>query len=47
MVCRNICKRIYHKIVVGESHYLVGVALCIFERCHYFLFSYFLILKNI
>jgi hypothetical protein len=24
MVCRNICERIYSKIVVGESHYFVG-----------------------
>jgi hypothetical protein len=24
MVCRNICERIYSKIVVGESHYSVG-----------------------
>ena len=24
MVCRNVCERIYSKIVVGESHYLTG-----------------------
>jgi hypothetical protein len=24
MVCRNICERIYSKIVVRESHYFVG-----------------------
>src|ERR671911_588237 len=31
MVCRNICERIYSKIVVGESHYLVGKKYC--RRC--------------
>ena len=31
MVCRNICKRIYSKIVVGQSHYLVGKKYC--RRC--------------
>src|SRR5215207_4038167 len=24
MVCRNICQRIYSKIVVGQSHYLAS-----------------------
>src|SRR5918995_4944533 len=31
MVCRNICERINSKIVVGESHYLVGKKYC--RRC--------------
>jgi hypothetical protein len=31
MVCRNICERIYSKIVVGESYYLVGKKYC--RRC--------------
>jgi len=31
MVCRNICERIYSKIVVGESHYFVGKKYC--RRC--------------
>src|SRR5215207_4547354 len=31
MVCRNICERIYSKIVVGESHYSVGKKYC--RRC--------------
>jgi hypothetical protein len=34
MVCRNICKRIYSKIVVGESHYLAGKKYC--RRCEYY-----------
>ena len=25
IVCNNICERIYSKIVVGESHYFVGL----------------------
>src|ERR687898_2583090 len=40
MVCRNICERIYSKMVVGESHYLVGKKYC--RRCE----CYF-ITKNI
>jgi hypothetical protein len=40
MVCRNICEGIYSKIVVGESHYLVGKKYC--RRCE----CYF-ITKNI
>src|SRR5918995_3995371 len=31
MVCRNICERIYSKIVVGESHYFIGKKYC--RRC--------------
>src|ERR687898_805513 len=31
MVCRNICLRIYSKIVVGQSHYSVGKKYC--RRC--------------
>jgi hypothetical protein len=31
MVCRNICEKIYSKIVVGESHYSVGKRYC--RRC--------------
>jgi hypothetical protein len=31
MVCRNICERIYSKIVVGELHYSVGKKYC--RRC--------------
>jgi hypothetical protein len=34
MVCRNICERIYSKIVVGESHYSVGKRYC--RRCECF-----------
>jgi hypothetical protein len=40
MVCRNICERIYSKIVVGESHYSVDKKYC--RRCE----CYF-ITKNI
>src|SRR5215212_9020152 len=37
MVCRNICERIYSKIVVGQSHYSVGKKYC--RRCEcYFLY---------
>ena len=28
MACRNICEKIYSKIVVGESHYSVGKRYC-------------------
>ena len=31
MACRNICEKIYSKIVVGESHYSVGKRYC--RRC--------------
>jgi hypothetical protein len=37
MVCRNICERIYSKIVVGESHYLVGKKYC--RRCECFIMT--------
>jgi hypothetical protein len=36
MVCRNICERIYSKIVVGESHYSVGKKYC--RRCEIYLY---------
>ena len=35
MVCRNICERIYSKIVVGESHYLVGKKYCRKCECYF------------
>ena len=31
MVCRNICERIYSKIIVGQPHYSVGKKHC--RRC--------------
>jgi hypothetical protein len=34
MVCRNICEKIFSKIVVGESHYSVGKRYC--RRCEYY-----------
>jgi hypothetical protein len=34
MACRNICEKIYSKIVVGESHYLAGKKYC--RRCEYY-----------
>lgn len=34
MVCRNICEKIYSKIIVGESHYLAGKKYC--RRCEYY-----------
>src|SRR5918994_2454405 len=38
MVCRNVCEKIYSKIVVGESHYFVGKKYC--RRCEcYFITS--------
>jgi uncharacterized Zn finger protein (UPF0148 family) len=35
MVCRNICEKIYSKLVVGQSHYLVGKKYC--RRCERYL----------
>src|SRR5215213_8993013 len=35
MVCRNICERIYSKIVVGQSHYFVGKKYCRRCECHF------------
>src|SRR5919108_5546416 len=37
MVCRNICERIYPKIVVGESHYFVGKKYC--RRCECYIIT--------
>jgi hypothetical protein len=38
MVCRNICLRLYSKMVVGQSHYSVGKKYC--RRCEcYFVTS--------
>src|ERR671923_902392 len=34
MVCRNICERIYSKIVVGQSHYFVGKKYCRRYKCY-------------
>jgi uncharacterized Zn finger protein (UPF0148 family) len=36
MVCRNICERIYSKIEVGQSHYIVGKKYC--RRCEIYMF---------
>ena len=36
MVCRNICERIYSKIIVGQSHYSVGKKYC--RRCEIYLY---------
>jgi hypothetical protein len=35
MVCRNVCEKIYSKIIVGQSHYLVGKKYC--RRCERYL----------
>ena len=36
MTCRNLCERLYSKIIVGESHYRTGKKYC--RRCEvYFL----------
>jgi hypothetical protein len=39
--CRNICERIYSKIVVGESHYLVGKKYCRRCECYFITKSIF------
>ena len=31
MICRNICEKIYSKIMVGQPHYSVGKKYC--RRC--------------
>jgi hypothetical protein len=36
MVCRNMCERIYSKIEVGQSHYLVGKKYC--RRCEIYMY---------
>ena len=36
MVCRNICDKLFSKIIVGQSHYSDGKKYC--RRCeHYFI----------
>ena len=35
MVCRNICEKIYSKMIVGQSHYLAGKKYC--RRCERYL----------
>src|SRR5215213_5673436 len=35
MVCRNICERIYSKIVVDESHYFIGKKYCRRCKCYF------------
>jgi hypothetical protein len=40
MVCRNICEKIYSKIIVGQPHYSVGKKYC--RRCE----CYFIIDKR-
>ena len=37
MVCRNICEKIYSKMVVGQSHYLAGKKFC--RRCECYLIT--------
>jgi len=37
MVCRNLCERLYSKIIVGKSHYEGGKKYC--RRCEIY-FSY-------
>jgi hypothetical protein len=41
MVCRNICEKIYSKIVVGESHYFVGKKYCRRCECYFITKSIF------
>ncbi|HTH23235.1 MAG TPA: hypothetical protein VL854_13535, partial [Nitrososphaeraceae archaeon] len=36
MVCRNICERLYSKIIVGQSHYSVGKKYC--RRCEIYFY---------
>src|SRR5215208_904653 len=35
MVCRNICEKIYSKMIVCQSHYLAGKKYC--RRCECYL----------
>jgi hypothetical protein len=37
MVCRNICEKIYSKMIVGQSHYLAGRKYC--RRCECYLIT--------
>jgi hypothetical protein len=37
MVCRNICEKIYSKMVLGQSHYLAGKKFC--RRCECYLIT--------
>ena len=36
MVCRNICEKIYSKIIVGQSHYSDGKKYC--RRCEIYFY---------
>jgi hypothetical protein len=36
MVCRNICEKIYSKIIVGQPHYSFGKKYC--RRCERYMF---------
>ena len=38
MVCRNLCQRIYSKIIFGKSHYQGGKKYC--RRCEIYFYHY-------
>jgi hypothetical protein len=38
MACRNLCEKLYSKIIVGESHYGSGKKYC--RRCEVYFFGH-------